>query len=170
MVPDVAAKLPGRGVWVTASREAVALAVKKGGLARGMKAAITAPPDLADRIEAALAKRCLDQIGLARRAGALALGFEAVAAALQSGEAKILVEASDGAPDGRGKLLPAAVRARLVVVGCYSAAELGVALGRDRVVHACLLQERFARRLAVDLGRLSGFRALCPPEWPLTGG
>jgi uncharacterized protein len=170
LVADVAAKLPGRGVWVSATREAVGVATKKGGFARGLKTAVKAPPELPDLIEAALAKRCLDQIGLARRAGALGLGFEAVAAALKAGEARLLIEARDGSADGRDRLLPGALRAGLRVAGCFSAEELGVALGRDRVVHACVLQERFGRRLAVDLDRLGGFRALWPPDWPQMGG
>ncbi len=170
LVPDVAAKLPGRGVWVSATRAAVTLAAKKGGFARGLKTAVTLPTDLGDRIEAALFKRCLDHVGLARRAGALGLGFEAVAAALRGGEARLLLEAADGSADGRDKLLGPARRDGVFVAGCFTAAELGVALGRDRVVHACLLQERLARRLAVDLGRLAGFRALWPPDWPPPGG
>ncbi len=165
LVPDVAAKLPGRGVWVTATREAVTLASKKGGFARGLKTAVKASPDLSDQIEAALARRCLDHLGLARKAGALALGFEGVSAAVSAGKAHLLIEAADGAADGRDKIMGPARRAGLRVVGCFSSAELGVALGRDRVVHGCLLQERLARRLAVDLDRLAGFRAMAPADW-----
>lgn len=150
---------------MTATREAVALAAKKGGFARGLKTAVTAPPDLSDQIDAALGRRCLDHLGLARKAGALALGFESVLAAVGSGKAYLVIEAADGAADGRDKILGPSRRAALRVVGCFSSAELGVALGRDRVVHGCLLQERLARRLAVDLDRLAGFRALTPADW-----
>jgi predicted RNA-binding protein YlxR (DUF448 family) len=165
LTPDVAAKLPGRGVWVKATREAVGLAAKRGGFARGLKTAVTVPPDLGDQIEAALARRCLDHLGLARKAGALALGFESVSAALSAGKAFLVIEAADGAADGRDKILGLARRGALRVLGCFTSAELGVALGRDRVVHGCLLQERLVRRLAVDLDRLSGFRALTPADW-----
>jgi predicted RNA-binding protein YlxR (DUF448 family)/ribosomal protein L30E len=165
LTPDVAAKLPGRGVWVTATRAAVELAAKRGGFARGLKGPVAPVPDLVDQIEAALVRRCLGQLGLARRAGALALGFDSTVAALRASKAYLLLEASDGSADGREKTLGPARRDGVFVAGCFTAEELGVALGRDRVVHACLLQERLARRLAVDLGRLAGFRALTPPDW-----
>jgi predicted RNA-binding protein YlxR (DUF448 family)/ribosomal protein L30E len=165
-VPDVAAKLPGRGVWVRATRDAIGLAAKKGSFARGLKAQVQVPATLADTTEAALSRRCLELIGLARRAGALALGHETVEADLKAGKAFLVIEASDAAADGRDKVLRIAAAAGVAATGCFTAAELGVALGRDRVVHACVHQERMAQRLATDFGRLGGFRPLFPAAWP----
>jgi predicted RNA-binding protein YlxR (DUF448 family) len=169
VVPDVAARLPGRGAWVSADRVQVEKACRKGLFARAFKAEARASEDLADRTEALLARRCLDGLGLMRRAGALALGATQVEAAIRARPAFLLVEASDGAADGREALMrvhiglwgrpPAAV-------GCFSASELGVALGRERVIHACLLQERLALGWAADIGRLAGFRAIVPSSWP----
>jgi predicted RNA-binding protein YlxR (DUF448 family) len=169
VIPDVAAKLPGRGAWVQASRVHVDAARRKNAFSRAFKSQAAAPEDLADRTEALLVRRCLDQLGLMRRAGALALGATQVEAAIRARPALALVEASDGAEDGREKLMslhiglwgrpPAAI-------GCFGAADLGVALGRERVIHACLLQERMAQAWAGEIGRLAGFRAIVPASWP----
>jgi predicted RNA-binding protein YlxR (DUF448 family) len=169
IVPDVAAKLPGRGVWVLASREAVAAAVKRNAFARSLKQPVRASAELPEQTEALLVRRCLDYLGLMRRAGALALGFEQAEAAIRSGAAFALIEASDAAADGREKLLRLALRPAgrpIHLAGCFSAAELGVALGRAHVVHAVVLQERLAQRWAAEIGRLSGFRPIVPSSWP----
>ncbi|MES1203341.1 MAG: RNA-binding protein [Pseudomonadota bacterium] len=173
VVPDVGAKLPGRGVWVSALRASLDQAVKRNAFSRGFKTAARAPADLSDQVEAALSRRCLEILGLGKRAGALALGFYQVEAAIRQSPPFGLVEATDGAPDGREKLV------RLTfglwsqappIVGCFSAAELGMALGRDRVVHAGWLQERMARLWTVETNRLSGFRDLAPESWRLAHG
>jgi predicted RNA-binding protein YlxR (DUF448 family) len=170
VVADVGAKLPGRGAWVRASREHVEQAARKNAFSRAFQTKAEAPADLADQAEAALARRCLAVLGLGRKAGALAAGFDQVEAAFRDGRPWALIEAADGAADGREKLV------RLAyglwgecppLVGCFAAAELGMALGRDRVVHATWLQERMARLWAVETGRLSGFRALAPESWRL---
>jgi len=169
IVADVAAKLPGRGVWVRADRESIDLAVKKGGFARSLKAPARAPEGLANAVETALARRVIELIGLSRRAGALALGATQVEAAIRSGPLKLLIEASDGAAEGREKLMALHIglwAGAPPVLGCFSSTELGVALGRERVIHACLLQERLASSLAVDISRLAGFRAIAPSSWP----
>jgi predicted RNA-binding protein YlxR (DUF448 family) len=76
VVPDLARKLPGRGIWVAATREAVQAAAKKGLFARAAKARLVAPPDLADQVETLLHGRLLSALGLARKAGDLTFGFE----------------------------------------------------------------------------------------------
>ena len=169
VVPDVAAKLPGRGAWVRADRDSVDAAVRKGAFARAFKCEARAPHDLASTVEALWARRCLDQLGLMRRAGALAIGATQVEAAIRAKPALALVEASDGAEEGREKLMSLHIglwgRAP-GAVGCFNVAELGVALGRERVIHACLLQERLATGWAAEIGRLAGFRAIVPSSWP----
>jgi predicted RNA-binding protein YlxR (DUF448 family) len=169
IVPDVAAKLPGRGVWVRATREAVERAVKRGGFARSLKQPVRAPADLAAQVERLLAQRCLDLLGLMRRAGALAVGFDQVEAGIRARPPLAMIEASDGAEDGRRKLMRLALGLwgrPPHLTGCFNATEMGVALGRDHVVHALALQERLALRWAAEIGRLSGFRAIVPDSWP----
>ena len=169
VTPDVAAKLPGRGAWVRADRASVQLAADKGLFSRAFKRTTKPAPDLADRTEALLARRCLAGLGLMRRAGALVLGAEQVEAAIRDRPPYIVIEATDGAEGGREALMSlflARWERPPRAVGCFSASELGVALGRQRVIHACVLQERLAAAWAVDIGRLAGFRAIVPSSWP----
>ena len=95
VVPDLGRKLPGRGLWVEASRASVETAVKKNGFTRAAKTRLNAPADLADLVERLLARRCLDQLGLARREGVLISGFEKSAASIRSGKAAWVIEAAD---------------------------------------------------------------------------
>ncbi len=167
VTPDLARKLPGRGLWVAADRASVDLAARKGLFARSAKARLTAPADLSDQVETLLHSRVLQGLGLAKRAGDLISGFEKVAAALGSGKAAWLIEASDGAPDGRRKIQNAARKsprpARLL--GVYTAMELGLALGGENVIHTAFLAGRGADRWTLDVMRLSGFRPLLPESW-----
>ena len=169
LVADAAAKLPGRGVWVRADRAAIETALKRNAFARGLKKSVNAPVDLADRVEALISRRCLEMLGLARRAGAIAIGTVQAEDAIRRAPPLWIIEASDGAADGRRKL------SRLAfglwgeeprVSGCFSSGEMGVALGRDPVVHAVLLQASMAQRWTVEIGRLAGFRAIIPASWP----
>lgn len=169
VTPDVAAKLPGRGAWVCADRASLETAARKGAFARAFKQPARAAPELADRVEALLARRCLDGLGLARRAGAVAMGATQVEDAIRSGAARLLIEAADGSQEGREKLMSLHIGLRgrpPAAIGCFSAEELGVALGRERVIHACLLQERLASSWAAEIARLAGFRAIVPSSWP----
>ena len=167
VVPDLARKLPGRGVWVAADRVSVDLAAKRGLFSRSAKARLSAPANLADQVEALLRRRVLDGLGMAKRAGELVSGFEKVAAALSAGRAAWLVEASDGAADGRRKILAVARKSPLAakVMGVYAAEELGLALGRENVIHTAFLAGRGADRWTFEVQRLSGFRPLLPESW-----
>ncbi len=167
VVPDLARKLPGRGIWVGADRDSVTLAAKKGLFSRSAKTKLTAPADLADQVEALLVKRVLDGLGLARRAGNIISGFEKVVAALNSGKTAWLIEASDGADDGRRKMLTAVYKAPNTprILGMFTSDELGLALGGENVIHTALLAGRGTDHWTLDVQRLSGFRPLLPPTW-----
>lgn len=166
-VPDLARKLPGRGLWVRAERAAVEQAARKGQFSRAAKAPLKAPADLADQVEKLLKGRLLASLGLARRAGELTWGSDKVAAAIGAGKVAWMIEASDGASDGRGKLTrlarhqPSPPR----LIGVFSSAELGLALGLENVIHVALLAGRGAERWTLDVERLSGFCPLLPQSW-----
>lgn len=158
VVPDIAGRLPGRGLWLSARRDIVATAVAKRSFARAAKRPVVVDEALPDRVEALLAVRCRDLIGMARRAGAAAMGFVKVERMLAAGIAGLLLGAADGARDGRRKL-----RARAPQVperAELTAAELGAAFGRDVVVHAALRAGSLAVALSRELDRLDGFRVL----------
>ena len=167
VVPDLGRKLPGRGLWVEASRASVETAVKKNGFTRAAKTRLNAPADLADMVERLLARRCLDQLGLARREGVLISGFEKCAAAIRSGRAAWLIEAADGSADGRGKLLALSRHASPApeICGAFSADDLSLALGLENAIHAVLLESGRADRWTIEVERLAGFRPLLPLFW-----
>lgn len=158
LAPDFTGKLPGRGAWLTPSRPALEAALRKGAFARSFKAPARAPEDLAERVEAGLAKAALSALGLARKAGDTVLGFEKVRAALKGGEIAVLVNARDGGADGRRKLEGLAGGVDLVEV--FTVDELSAALGRDEpAVHIGLKKGPAAQRFLREARRAEGFRA-----------
>ncbi len=165
IVPDLARRLPGRGVWVTATRDAVIAAIKAKAFAKSLKQQVLVPPDLAERIEGLLVKRVMEAISLANKAGELITGFTKVEALLASGEASALLHGSDAAADGRLKLdrKHAAVaqdRGKVaVVLDALSIGELSLAIGRENVVHAALRQGGAARRVVTVAERLMRYRS-----------
>ena len=162
VTPDIAAVLPGRGIWVSATRDAVNTAVKRNLFAKAAKAKVTVAPDLADRVEALLVTRLQADLGMACRSGQILFGFDAVLRALQSdAPPALVVEASDGAADGKRKLFAAshARGLKTQTAECLSSAEISLAVGRENVIHAALKSGRLQERLNFDAGRLNGFRA-----------
>lgn len=154
IVPDVQARLPGRGLWVKSERAALTSAVAKNQFAKAARRSVDVPSDLLERTTRLLRQRCLDHLGLARRAGQVVCGFEKVRDALRAGRVGVLVAASDGAADGRAKLKMMA--GGLPTLSQLTAVELSAALGRENVVHAALAPGRLAERLLVDAARLAG--------------
>ncbi|MGA0606079.1 RNA-binding protein [Phenylobacterium sp. VNQ135] len=167
VVPDLARKLPGRGLWVAADRASVQTAAKKGLFARAAKAKVTASADLSDQVEMLLKRRLLSALGLARKAGDITSGFEKVSATIQAGKAAWLIEARDGAADGRRKIMAVARKQQPQprVFGLFAAEELGLALGGENVIHTAFLAGRAAERWAEDARRLEGFSPLLPEDW-----
>jgi uncharacterized protein len=156
VVPDLAERLPGRGIWVASDRASLALAVKKNLFARAAKAAVRVEPGLVDAVEAGLARRVVDLIALARKAGEAVAGREKVREALVSGRAALLVQAADGSPREKAELRPPEGDNSLVE--WLFAHELGLAFGRDRVIHAAVIGGGLADRVRDESLRLSGFR------------
>ena len=157
VVPDLAEKLPGRGVWVCATREALTKAVEKRLFSRGLKTKIEAPADLPDTVERLLTRRLTDSVALARKAGAAVCGFERVRDTLAGGRVALLFGASDGAEGGKSKLKGLADGAK--TCSALSSAELGLAFGRETVIHAALLQGGVTKRVLREAERLAGFRS-----------
>ena len=153
---DVDARLPGRGMWLSAERDVVDRAVRRNVFAKAARASISVEAGLASEVERVLVGRGLNTLGLARRAGLLVVGFEQVRSSVVTGAAAVLVSAADGAADGLRKVRQGGPD--LPVVRAFSREELGAALGRDDVVHAAVLPGRLAARLLDDVARLGGFR------------
>ncbi len=173
VVADIFNKLPGRGAWITASRSAVEQAIKTGAFARAFKRKVMIADNFTDMIEAGLAARVLGMFGMAKRAGQLESGFENVRTSARTGEIGIRIEASDGKSDGRSKIrvVVKALAKELqnpppLLIGCFSAAELGKTVGRDNMVHACVARGKMAAAIIHEARRLAGFRELIPVDWP----
>jgi uncharacterized protein len=147
VVPDLKRKLPGRGLWVSASRRTVAEAVRRNQFSKGFKRDVRAAPTLPADTEALLVRSATEALAMAAKAGQVVSGFSKVEGALQQGQAEALIHASDGAADGTRKL-DAIVRQRggnhgesqeMPIVSVLTSAELDLALGRSNVIHAALL-------------------------------
>lgn len=164
VVPDLAERLPGRGIWVSARREAIETAIRKGLFAKAAKAKADAGEELADEVEELLAKRAAGALGLARKAGELVAGYEKVLAEISAGRIAILIEARDGSEDGVAKLA-GAIRARqaqqrgadVPILRPLWSVEMGLALGRANVVHAALTKGSMERKVLADLARLESY-------------
>lgn len=155
IVPDVLEKLPGRGIWVSADRAVLEKAVAKGLFARGAKQAIAVPDGLVEEVERQLVRRVTDLIALARKSGRAVAGFEKVKSWLAEDRAKVLLQASDGSERGKGKLwTPEGGR----WFGCLTAGELGLAFGRESVIHGALAAGGLAIRVVEEASRLQGLR------------
>ena len=141
---------------MSAERDMINTACAKKAFARAAGAPLTTPPDLSDLVERLLARRCLDLVGLACRAGQVVAGFDKTRAWLRAGKGGVLVAASDGAPGGRAKVR--ALAPDLPLLDLFSGAELGAALGRESAGHAVLARGRLAARLQGEALRLAGFR------------
>ena len=157
VVPDLEEKLPGRGLWLTARADIVRVAVAENCFSRAARRNVSVTSDLANRLELLLDRRCLDLIALARRSGAAVAGFVKVRQALDAGDVAVLIEASDGAADGRKKIGRKA--AATETLSHWTSDQLGGPFGRDRAVHVAILSKGLADRLVRDGRRLRGLRS-----------
>ena len=162
VVPDLAGKLPGRGIWVTARTADLEKAVQKRLFSRAARAQVTVPEDLPGLVEAGLTRRVIDLISLARKAGYAVAGYEKVKGWLLTGETPVLVQASDGSERGKSKLKPPVLPDGRTgkFLGMLTAQELGLAFGREHVIHAALAAGGLTRRVVEDAARLEGLREM----------
>ena len=159
IVPDVMGKLPGRGIWVTADRAALEKAVKKGLFARAAKQPVTVADGLVEQVEQLLARRVVDLISLARKSGGAVSGYEKTKDWLSKEVAEVLIQSSDGSERGKSKLsTPHYGR----FIGCLTADELGLAFGRQTVIHAALGAGGLTKRVVEEAQRLKGVRIGTP--------
>ena len=138
IVPDLKRKLPGRGMWVSASREVVAEAVRRHHFTKAFKRELRIPQTLPADLEALLVRSVVEALGIAAKARQIVAGFGKVESALREGTVEVLIHASDGAADGIRKLDTLA-RQNEGNRGALKSTELDLALTRSNVIHAALL-------------------------------
>ena len=156
VVVDLEGKLPGRGLWLAANRDVLQGPRLAALFSRAAREKVTVPADLADKLEALLASRCQNLIGLARRAGLMVAGYEQVRGSLRAGKAAVLIAASDGAAAGRDKIRHLAPD--LPMIDSLTSAEIGAALGAGAMVHAALSDGRLAREILTTADKLGALR------------
>jgi uncharacterized protein len=147
VIPDLKRKLPGRGLWVSASRRTVAEAVRRHQFSKGFKRDVRVVASLPADTEALLERSCIEALAMAAKAGQVISGFAKVEGLLEQGRAGALIHASDGAADGIRKLDAIAGQRSgnfgesggLPIVTALTSAQLDLALGRSNVIHAALL-------------------------------
>ncbi len=155
VVPDVMGKLPGRGVYVAATRAALETAVKKNLFARGLKTQVRVPEGLVDEVHRQLTRRVIELISLARKSGRAVAGYEKVKDILAKEEAEVLLQATDGSERGKSKLSTPHYG---TYIGFLTADELGMAFGREIVIHAALASGGLTQRVVEEAQRLKGVR------------
>jgi hypothetical protein len=174
MVPDLARRLPGRGVWVDATREAVAAAVRQKAFARSLKSQVTVPADLAAMVERLMARRLCEALSIANKAGLVVAGFTRVQEMIAQQRAVVLIHAADAAQDGVGKLdrqfkgqfkgLCRSDGPPAAIVRELATAEMSLAMGRPNVVHAAAAEGGATRRLIEEARRLGRYRLGHQPD------
>jgi uncharacterized protein len=168
VVPDLKRRLPGRGAWITATREALGTAISRKAFARAFRRDVRVPMELVAITERLIEQAALDALAMSRKAGKLTVGFAKTESALACGRPVVaLLHAADAAPAGRRKLAAALNRrvdaAAIAVIGSFASAQLDLALGRANVVHAALLAGPESELFLARAARLDCFRA--GPEW-----
>ena len=162
-VPDLKSKLPGRGVWVTATQEALAEAIKRKTLARGFKREVRLSADLVAQTGHLLERAVLDALAVAGKAGLVANGFGKTEAALARERVAGLIHAAEAAPDGVRKLAAArrkyGLEGQIPVIASLSSEHLDLALGRPNVIHAALLAGPASDTFLARYRRLERFRS-----------
>jgi predicted RNA-binding protein YlxR (DUF448 family) len=165
IVPDLAHRLPGRGVWVEGRRDCVAAAVHRRAFARSLKQPVAVAEDLPDQVERLMTRRLAEAISIARKAGLLVLGFAKVDALIGGGQAVLLIHAADAGKDGAAKLsrkfeaLLGAEQAGHNTVTDLTGQQLDLAIGRSNVVHAAASAGGASQRILEQAGRLRRYRS-----------
>jgi hypothetical protein len=175
IVPDLAARLPGRGIWLSASRDVLESGSARGDLrhkdkqgdgsqrhlarafARAARGPVSVPADFSVLLQAALVRRITDFLGLARRAGQVVAGFEKAREALRTGRYRLVLQASDGSEAERSRFL-SGFGSELTIIDPLPGDALGRVFGRDYVVHVAVAPGKLAESLVLEAGRLAGLR------------
>lgn len=162
--PDIAGKLGGRGVWVTATNAAIAEAARRNVFSKSLKINAKPAADLAALVEQQLLIRVRQSLSFANKAGLLTAGFTKVEKALEAGQIAVLIAAIDGADDGSDRLerkfnaISAAQGRKAMLTRCLRIADLSLAIGRPNVVHAALAHGGQSRAFLKECRRLERYQ------------
>jgi uncharacterized protein len=164
VTPDLARKLPGRGVWVTCNAEVLREAIHSKAFAKSLKRKVIVAEDLPLQVEQLMIKRVIEALSLANKAGCLVTGFSKIDAELAHGNLVVLLHGREASADGSGKLDRKwrAVAADLGkiphIVNELTIAQLDLATGKENVVHAGLSAGGATSRFSIEVERLGRYR------------
>jgi predicted RNA-binding protein YlxR (DUF448 family) len=158
VTPDVAGKLPGRGIWVTNDHETLAHAIDKKLFSKSAKAQVTIPDGLLELVEQMLIKKVIDTLSMCQKGGRVVVGFDKTKSALVSEKASVLIQANDGSEGQKAKLRPP--EGKDTLISCLNAYELGLAFGREHVIHAALERGGLMKTARLHANRLSTYRGI----------
>lgn len=165
LTPDIARKLPGRGVWVSCHKDAVDTAVKTRAFQRSLRRKVEVASDLSAQVDSLLLRRVLELLSLCNKAGVVTAGSSKVNSWLEAGAFGALVQAKDASPDGLAKVsgkyraIREATGRPPIEVTLLTISELSLAFGRANVVHAALSEGKAAANVLAAVSRLEKFRA-----------
>jgi predicted RNA-binding protein YlxR (DUF448 family) len=165
IVPDLAARLPGRGIWLSARGDVIEPGRAEAdsnrqlvrAFARAARGPVAVPSNLPSLLEEALVRRNTELLGLARRAGQAMAGFEKAREWLRAGRARVVLQASDGSEAERARFL-SGVSSSVPVLDPLPGAAMGRLFGRDFVVHVAIAPGKLGESLVIEAGRLAGLR------------
>ncbi len=156
VTPDISERLPGRGIWVTANQAELEKAIRQGLFSKAAKQKVNIPDDLLALTEQLLAKRAIDLLSMARKSGHAICGYEKTKSAMMSERWYVLIQAADGSAPQKQKIRPSAVANSYI--SWLTAQELGLAFGRESVIHAAVSKGGLSARILIEANRLAGFR------------
>ena len=154
VVPDLNARLPGRGMWLSARADVLHIACVRGAFSRAARGTVHVPPDLEVKVRAGLERRITELLGLARRAGQAVAGFEKAREWLRNGRAELILQASDGSLEERRRLVGGATGTP--VAAPLPGAAFGAVFGRERMVHVAIAPGNLAQALRTECEKLAG--------------
>lgn len=164
IIPDIVAKLPGRGLWLEASRQTVQAAVKQSLFAKAARQTVLVEPDLDQRVAALLKRRCLERLALIQKSGQIITGFTKLKSALENNEIAVLIHAVEAAPDGIKKLAAKKTASTrhtnrpIPVVRSFTGSDLDAALGGSNLTHIGIKSNRQVLFFMTDLARLINYQ------------
>ena len=159
VTPDISERLPGRGIWVSANAKDLAKAIDQNLFSKSAKQKANIPDNLISLTGELITKRAIDLLSMARKSGHAICGFEKTKSAMMSERWYILLQAEDGSTPQKQKIRPSAVDNSYI--SCFTAQELGLAFGRENVIHAASSKGGLSARILLEANRLAGFRKKC---------
>ena len=162
VTPDISGRLPGRGMWVTASQGALTKAIDQGLFSKAAKQKVNIPDNLIDLTERLITKHAINLLSMARKSGHAICGYEKTKSAMMSERWYILIQAKDGSAPQKQKIRPSAIANSYI--SWLTAQELGLAFGRESVIHAAVSKGGLSARILLEANRLAGFRGKCDTD------